>query len=298
MGWCGRLLGVGAALGVGIAAGAWVEARAFVVREAHLPVLPAGQDELRVLHFSDIHLMSYQERKQSFVAGLVDLHPDLVIGTGDYISSAGSVDLVADLLSGLRGIPGGFVFGSNDFSKPVPRNPFSYLAGNSTPQKHPRPLPWQRLQERLSEGGWLFLDNRSGRVEADGRIVELRGTADAHTGLDEYHLVAGPRAADADLSIGVTHAPYRRVLDAMADDGLDLVLAGHTHGGQVCLPVNRALVNNSDIPLEYTSGLNTWHHGEHSVPLHVSAGIGTSPFVPLRLFCRPEVTLLHLTARA
>lgn len=298
MGWIPRLVGGTVALGAGVALGAWVEARAFLVRRVTVPVLPSGQDDLRLLHLSDIHLMPYQQLKSDFVSGLVDLDPDLVIATGDFVASEGSIEVVADLLAPLLGRPGAFVFGSNDFHAPVFRNPFAYLWGNSAPTGSATALSTHRLRERLTTGGWVFLDNARGRLEVDGRIVELRGTADAHTGLDDYASVAGPRDESVDLSLGVTHAPYRRVLDAMADDDLDLVLAGHTHGGQVCLPVNRALVNNCDIPLEYTSGLHTWTHGVHQVPLHVSAGVGTSPFVPLRLFCRPEVTLLTLTARS
>lgn len=283
-----------AGLGATIAAGAWLEARAFLLRRAVVPLLAPGQREIRVLHLSDIHLMPYQGRKRDFVARLGGLRPDLVISTGDNASSADAIEPLLEALEPLLGVPGAFVLGSNDFYEPRFRNPVSYLFGRSEPQQEPTPLPYRRVVDAFEAAGWVYLDNAAGRLAVAGRVVDLRGTADAHAGLDNYASVSGPLGADADLTIGVTHAPYRRVLDAMVADGLHMVFAGHTHGGQVCLPVNRAIVANCDIPLRQASGLSTWSSGGRTAPLHVSAGIGTSPMAPIRLFCRPEATLLRL----
>ena len=115
---------------------------------------------------------------------------------------------------------------------------------------------------------------------------------DPHIGRDRYADVAGPFDPDADLRLGVAHAPYRRVLDAMAADGADLILAGHTHGGQVCLPWVGALVTNCDLPRSQAKGLSGWRESA----LHVSAGLGTSPYTPIRLACRPEATVLTVVA--
>jgi predicted MPP superfamily phosphohydrolase len=112
--------------------------------------------------------------------------------------------------------------------------------------------------------------------------------------------------APAALTIGVTHAPYRRVLDAMAADGAKLLLAGHTHGGQLCVPGFGALVTNCDLPRRRARGISSWPaDGGHTdgggpsqdATLHVSAGVGTSPYTPVRFACRPEASLLTLTAR-
>lgn len=293
----GQLTLATGALSLGVLAGAWLEARAFIVRRVDVPVLPAGQRDLRVLHISDIHLMPYQGLKRDFVAKLGALRPDLVMSTGDNVSSADSIEPVLEALDPLLGFPGAFVFGSNDFAEPRFRNPLSYLWGSSTPHSDPAPIDWRRLQQGFAAAGWADLNNQAARLEVAGRIIDLRGTADAHHDLDDYSGVAGPVAADADLTLGVTHAPYRRVLDAMVADGVEMVFAGHTHGGQICLPVNRAIVNNCDLPLEQTSGLSSWSAGGLTAPLHISAGLGTPPMVALRLFCRPEVTLLRLVAR-
>ncbi|MEY2673290.1 MAG: hypothetical protein RLZZ508_1167, partial [Actinomycetota bacterium] len=85
---------------------------------------------------------------------------------------------------------------------------------------------------------------------------------------------------------------YLRVLDAMVEDEIPLILAGHTHGGQLCLPFFGALVTNCDLDTRRAKGL----HKYQDAWLHVSAGLGTNPFTPVRFACRPEATLLTLTA--
>jgi predicted MPP superfamily phosphohydrolase len=126
-----------------------------------------------------------------------------------------------------------------------------------------------------------------------GLTIAAAGVDDAHLGRDRYDTIAGPPNAAANLTLGVTHAPYTRVLDRFAADGYQLVLAGHTHGGQLCLPFYGALVTNCDIDRSRVKGASNWGAG---TALHVSAGIGTSPFAPLRFCCRPEATLLTLVA--
>jgi predicted MPP superfamily phosphohydrolase len=100
-----------------------------------------------------------------------------------------------------------------------------------------------------------------------------------------------------DVAIGVTHAPYRRVIDAMTYDGHDLIVTGHTHGGQVCVPGHGALVTNCDLDVGRVKGLSTNMAGGRTSWLHVSAGLGTSPYAPIRFACPPEATLLTLTAK-
>ena len=92
----------------------------------------------------------------------------------------------------------------------------------------------------------------------------------------------------------MTHAPEPRMLDRFAADGYDLVLAGHTHGGQVRIPRVGAVVTNCGLDRSRARGVSRW--GSHTM-LNVSAGLGTSPYMPMRFCCRPEATLLTLTAR-
>ncbi len=144
------------------------------------------------------------------------------------------------------------------------------------------------LDQGLTAAGWVDLNNSTGRLVAAGWEIDARGVDDPHIKRDDYAAVTGPFAPDAMLRLGVTHAPYRRVLDPMAADGADLILAGHTHGGQICVPGFGALVTNCDVPRTQASGLSGWHGSA----LNVSAGLGTNPFTPIRLACRPEATLL------
>lgn len=294
--WAGAAALVGAAC---FGYGALVESRAFRVRRVRVPVLPAGARPVRVLHMSDFHLTRGQQAKRAFITALAGLEPDLVVSTGDNLSEPEALEpLLADL-GRLLETPGVFVFGSNDYTAPAPINPLGYLARSTERDGvHPEKveLPSEKLRAAFTQSGWADLDGHRASVEVQGLKLEFRGTDDAHLGLDDYSAVAGPPAADADVAIGVTHAPYRRVLDAMATDGLQLILAGHTHGGQVCVPGWGALTTNCDLPPAQAKGLSV-HHGPHgrSSALHVSAGVGSSPYAPYRFACPPEVTVLTLT---
>lgn len=290
------IAGVGAAaagLGYGLA-----EANAFTVRRVNVPLLPAGARGIRVLHLSDIHLMPYQKAKLRFVSRLAGLEPDLVVNTGDNIASPESIEPLLAALGRLLDVPGVFVFGSNDYKSPTFRNPAMYLFGPSkgheaTPETE---LPWHDLRDAFVGRGWTDLNHHRAMLDVAGLRIAARGTDDAHLRRDDYSLVAGPDDQHADLSIGVTHAPYLRILDAMADDGLDIIFAGHTHGGQVCIPFKGALTTNCDLDAARVKGLSSHEHDRHYCYLHVSGGIGTSPFAPYRVACRPEATLVTITS--
>lgn len=292
---------VASVIGVGVAGLAYgvIEAHRFVVRHVEVPVLKPGSSPLRILHMSDLHLLASQETKRRFIRQLDALNPDLVINTGDNFCSADSLQPLLDDMSGLLQRPGTFVFGSNDYLVPKFKNPFSYLLwGHSQQATEPVPeLPHEELRQAFTSAGWLDLNDKSETLEVAGHRLTLRGTDDAHHDRDHYEEVAGPPDGEADLNIGVTHAPYLKILDAMVSDGMDIVFAGHTHGGQVCLPFTGAIITNCDLDTERAKGLSQHGRGGHTGWLHVSAGLGCSPFAPYRTFCRPEATLLTLVPR-
>lgn len=304
-----ELARIGHPLGaVALAAGAglaWslVEAHAFTLRRFTVPVLPPGQRPLRVLHLSDLHLTPGQQDKVDWVRSLAALRPDLVVDTGDNWAHPEALPALAHALDPLLAFPGAFVMGSNDYFAPVRKNPARYLLPDArTPVTAPVHLPADALTRLLTGAGWVDLDNRRGVTVADGRLVSMAGVDDPH--LDRDRFPVGAHHPDADLRLGVAHAPYRRVLDALHRDGADLILAGHTHGGQLALPGWGALVTNCDLDTRRAKGLHGWPGarpdepwGEESTWLHVSAGLGTSPFTPVRFACRPEATLLTLTTR-
>lgn len=291
---------VGGVAAAGAACFAWglAEAHMYTVREVWAPILPPGNRDIRILHVSDLHLMPGQHRKVRFIAGLAALRPDLVVNTGDNIANAASLGPLMEAFGALRSIPGVFVFGSNDYHAPGFKSPLRYLARRrSTAAEEKELLPTAELRERLQGLGWMDLTHRRVSLDVAGRRIAFRGTDDAHIELDDYSKVAGP-PEEADLNIAVTHAPYLRLLDPMAADGMDLIMSGHTHGGQVCVPGYGALITNCDLDARRVKGLSSHTSGGHTSALHVSAGLGTSPYAPYRFACRPEVTLLTLMARS
>ncbi len=297
------LLGGGTLLGAGALGYALWEAQQFTLRRVELPVLPAGRGPVRVLHLSDLHLTPSQSGKIAWLRRLQDLEPDLVIDTGDNIAHPEAVPVLLHALGGLLDVPGAFVFGSNDYYSPTLRNPLRYLLPDTGKRETGQAeLPWRDLQQKLGKAGWLDLTNDFGALEVGGTSFAFAGVDDPHLRYDNLARVAGPATPDADVRLGVAHAPYLRVLDQFAADGYDAVIAGHTHGGQVCLPWVGALTTNCDLDRARAKGLH--RHPADSFPgdpgstwLHVSAGLGTSPYTPIRVACRPEATLLTLVAR-
>ena len=293
-----------AAAAAPVAWGAGVELRSFRLRRVTAPVLPAGTPPLRVLHISDLHLLARQQRKRAFVQALDRLDPHLVVNTGDNIASRDAVPALLDTLGPLLRRPGCFVFGSNDFTAPQPRNPLGYLlpARFRRTRHQPADLPVDEVRDAFTAAGWVDLDNASRTLTVTGAdlgpatalTVAVTGTGDAHIDRDE---LAGVPTAPADRpALAVTHAPYRRALDTFRGRGWPLVLAGHTHGGQLRLPGHGAIISNCDLPPAQASGLSRWPGGDPGGGyLHVSAGLGTSPWAPVRLGCPPEATLLTLT---
>ncbi|WP_112241596.1 metallophosphoesterase [Kribbella monticola] len=288
--------GVGAAC---VAYAAGVEVRWYTLRRFTVPVLPPGAEPVKVLHLSDLHLMPNQERKIRWVNELAKLEPDLVVNTGDNISSPDSVLPLLRAHGALLDLPGVFVFGSNDYWKPHFKNPVNYLlpAQKQRHKPHGPNLPFEEMRKAFTDAGWTDLNNAKATLKVNGLRVDFAGTDDPHIKRDRYAEVAGEVDPTADLSIGVTHAPYQRVLNGFVGDGYPLVLAGHTHGGQLAVPIYGALVTNCDLDTSRVKGLTSWGHNGRQAALHVSAGLGTSPYAPVRFACRPEATLLTLVPR-
>lgn len=308
----GRLLprAAGTLAALGAAAAVWgfgIERHLYALRRVEAPVLPAGAEPIRVLHLSDIHMAPWQRRKQRWIASLAELEPDLIVNTGDNIGHIDALRSIRTAFRDFRGIPGVYVHGSNDLYAPTPRNPVRYFLGPSKRIPRATTIDPQAMDRYFTATlGWQSLENTSEVLTVRGTRIDAFGVGDAHHGLDRLDLVPEmaqgltERAADSDapaITMGVAHAPYRRVLDAFVDNGADVIFAGHTHGGQVAVPGFGALVANCDIPLKQAKGLSTWRRGARAVPLNVSAGIGHSIYAPVRFACRPEATLLTLLPR-
>jgi predicted MPP superfamily phosphohydrolase len=291
------LLGVGALGASCLAYAGLYEVNAFRLRRVDVPVLPSGARPIRILHISDVHMTPHASARQRWLSTLGALEPDLVINTGDNLADEEAVQYVLTSFGRLLDRPGVYVWGSNDYYAPTFKNPLRYLEGPSRRERRsPRTLPWQDLGRGFKEAGWIDLTHTRASLEIKGVRLGFRGTDDPHLSQDHYAEVAGPiNREEIDVAIGVTHAPYRRVIDAMAYDGHDLIMTGHTHGGQVCVPFYGALVTNCDLGTRRAKGLSKHSAGGRTAWLHVSAGVGTSPYAPIRFACPPEVTLLTLT---
>lgn len=276
---------------------AWpfVEPHLPVLRRLEVPALPAGSAPMRVLHLSDLHLLPRHRRRATWVRELAAHRADLVVSTGDHLSSADAIGLLTQTLGTLTadGTPGVFVPGNNDWFTPLRPRLGDYV-GERRPLRRRPDLPWARAAAALVDAGWTDLRQRRTTLEVAGRQVVLTGTDDAHLRRDRYAHVAG--RVDG-FGLGVTHTPALRLLDAFAADGHALVLAGHTHGGQLRLPVVGPATTNCDLQRSRARGLSPLVGAGRPGWLHVSAGLGSSPYLPVRLCCRPEATLLQLVAR-
>jgi predicted MPP superfamily phosphohydrolase len=279
-----------AVAGVGAGLYGWAyERKAFRLRRYDVPILPAGAPPITVLHVSDMHFTPNQEWKIAWVRSLARLEPDLVVNTGDNLASRRANPIVLEALGPLLDRPGAFVPGSNDWFLPVGKNPARYLLPDDGERHYGERLNWGELRDGFTARGWLDLTHRRTTIEIRGVAVELGGVSDEHLQAAHYERIAGP--VTADVAIGLSHCPEPRVIDSFAADGFSLVMSGHTHGGQLRVPGFGALVTNCGLPRQRARGLTPWGPGAY---LHVSAGLGTSPYAPVRFACHPEASLLTL----
>ena len=281
--------------GATVGYGALIERNLFTLRRFAVPVLEPGTPALRVLHLSDLHLRTPQRRKQAWIRDLATLEPDFVVNTGDTSSDPDGIPAIMSALEPLFAFPGAFVPGNNDYYAPVPKNPARYfMPHRQGPLDRRRQMPWGELAAAMAGRGWLDLTHVRRTVQVNGVDVALAGTDDPHLRKARYSTIAGPAEASAAVRIGITHSPEPALLASFAEDGYDLVLAGHTHGGQVRVPFGPAIVTNCGIDVHRARWLHQWD--EH-MWFNVCAGLGTNPYMPIRIGCRPEAVLLTLLPR-
>jgi predicted MPP superfamily phosphohydrolase len=270
-----------------IAYGIMIERRWYRLRTYDLAILPAdGPDRLDVLHLSDLHVVRGDAAKRRFLASLPAA--DVTIVTGDLLAEPEAVETAVEAIRATRGrLASWFVLGSNDYFVPEPLNYFAYFRRH---RKHRRARGGRArdLIAQLGADGWVDLTNSRRETAIDGWGVELLGLDDAH--IRWHDLRVAPRRTDR-FSIAVMHSPDSAPETAAL--GYDLMFAGHTHGGQVCLPVVGALVTNCSMPRRLVDGLIRMG----PTVLHISRGLGTSKYAPFRFCCRPEATILRLTRR-
>lgn len=273
----------------------WLASHAGPFQLNTLRVTGVSAKPLRILHISDLHFAPGQKKKAEFIASLAELSPDLVVNTGDNLGHKDAINSALSALQPLNKFPGVFVNGSNDYRSPKLKNPLRYFFAPSKVRDE-RDINTERFTSELENYGWLNLNNLGGKMTVAGVQIGFLGVDDPHENLDQLDTIPSQleSISDADLIFGVAHAPYLRVIESFTKAGASMVLAGHTHGGQLCLPGQKALVSNCDLPTKYASGLSGWKFEDKTSILHVSAGLGCSIYAPVRLFCPPQATLLEL----
>lgn len=287
-----------------------IERRLFTVRRHELPLLPSGSAPIRILQLSDLHLAPWQNQKIDWVRSLAELRPDLIVLTGDLLGHLDAIPSLERALRPFAGTPGVFVHGSNDYYGPIAKNPLRYLQEPSRKSTRQPDIDNVRLTQVLSnELGFTSLNNTATALTVRGQQLELFGMNDPHIKYDNApamledletlrsergEATAAAAVTAAPTRIGVVHAPYQAPLGALLNAGADLILAGHTHGGQVRVPGIGALTSNSDLPTAQARGLSVWYDAHRAAFLNVSAGLGNSIYAPVRFACRPEASLLVL----
>jgi uncharacterized protein len=232
-----------------------------------LPGLPRELDGLRIAHLSDFHL-GFPSRGAAAVERAVDWveerQPDLTLVSGDLLSRRGGEARLRSLLARLPRCY--VVLGNHDFA--VTRDPFSH------------PIELFDL-----EPATLLAD--------DARTVELRSRRIQIVGVDprsyRRRLARPERLADPDADLRILLCHFPDVVDRLPAGVFDLVLSGHLHGGQICVPWPGGRLRLAHIRWDYVRGLYRRPGGV----LHLSAGLGTT-FVPFRFLARPEATELNL----
>jgi predicted MPP superfamily phosphohydrolase len=279
-----------AAAGVGcVAYGVFVERRWYRLSRRRLDILPADASRaVTLLHLSDLHIVRGSDALRRFLSTIPPA--DVTAVTGDILGEPEAVEEAVELLHGVRGaLASYFVLGSNDYYVPRPLNPARYfLPGPRRRRRAPRGRS-RDLVERLECDGWVHLGNALTTATLDGASIDVMGLDDPH--VDRQDLRVAVRRSPDRFGLGVVHSPDP--MPELAALGWDLVVYGHTHGGQVRMPVVGALITNSYIPRRLVSGVVRLGNAY----AHISPGLGTSKYAPFRFMCRPEATVLELAPR-
>lgn len=284
------VVSVVAAGALAVAYGILIERRWYRLGRYRLAILPAGSSGLTILHLSDLHMLEDDRRAAAFLRGLPEA--DIAIVTGDIVGEPNAVEFTVAALRSVRGrVASWFVLGSNDLYAPRRLNWFRYFRRSVRHRTRARRTGRAaELVRLLEDDGWLHLKNRKAEQRADGTRVEAVGLDDPH--IHRADIRVATRTDPEAFGLAVVHSPDPA--PELAALGYDLIVAGHTHGGQVRLPLAGALVTNSSFPTRLASGLMRFGRAY----VHISQGLGTSKYAPFRFFCRPEATLLELRGRS
>jgi predicted MPP superfamily phosphohydrolase len=286
---------LGGLAAAGLALAFWmvvVERRLFRVRRVVLDAGNLGLPPMKILHLTDTHFSGRDKAILAFLRNLSATERfDLVLFTGDLIDRASGVESAATAASLFRPNLGSFaVLGGHDYPATSPLKAYTHMLLD------PRgalagPNPAGELAARLEECGVRVLQDDNVRLTAaDGRPFALVALRDAY--VFEPNFRAAWQGLPAEVPVVViAHSPD--VIDEAVARAARLAFFGHTHGGQVRLPFIGAVVGRSRLPLRLVRG--AFRQGQ--TVFIINHGLGTSPVVPYRLLCRPEVTVAEIVDR-
>jgi predicted MPP superfamily phosphohydrolase len=260
-------LGVAGVAGTLVADTAWYEPQALQVERITLPSSAPGQ-QVRLLQISDLHLSSFSRYFAKVARQVADLRPDLIVLTGDYLEEERNIRGVLSFLKELKAKHGIYAVQGN----------WEYWSR----------LEGENLRRHFAGVGVKLLINERADLEVNGRALSIFGLdyPSATDHLDQLQKEIDPQRFNLMLS----HVPA--FAHEQLSEHINLILSGHTHGGQVRLPFLPPLY----LPRysgRFVAGF--YQVSQHRIPLYVSRGVGTS-VLPLRFFCRPEIGLFELGA--
>jgi hypothetical protein len=276
----------------------WLRLRHLTVT---LPGLPASLDGLRLLHLSDLHAGAPGPGARA-MAKLVDASrradPDIVVFTGDMVDKKKDLQPHIGLLRKIEARHGKFaVLGNHDHG--LRKTVLQDLIGRFTGLKGGRgraEVLYEDFEQTvninrrlLAQAGIRLLENECRLVDGDSWKIQVCGIDDFQYGHADLESTTAQIDYDAPLRILLSHSP--NAAGCVTNGDFQLLLAGHTHGGQICIPKPGGKIMLSTSGAQYADGLYTLPY----MTMHVSRGVGTT-LLPFRLFSRPEATLIELRA--
>jgi hypothetical protein len=264
------------ALGVWLVAGAALAADAFLLEPGWIevrrwveyqPAIRASAADLTLVHLSDLHLRALGSRERRAIELVNASRPDLILISGDLTGGGCRPADLQSFLGALRSRHGKFlVWGNHDYGRDAPAESWGPAA--------------------VRRGGFTLLRNDSRSIDVPGARLRVAGIDDPVTGRDNLR-AAMRRVARRDVCILLSHSP--EIVGRLGNWDVDLVLAGHTHGGQIRMPGLGPLW----VPFGTRDYVEGWFTVQGNARLHVSRGVGWS-YLPARFLCRPRIDVITL----
>ncbi|MHC5033977.1 MAG: metallophosphoesterase [Planctomycetota bacterium] len=271
----------------------FIERWRFRVRRVVLDADALGLPALRILHLTDAHFHGRDGRLLRFLRDLsASEEVDLVFWTGDLIDNGDGIESAAQAAAFFRPRIGSFaVLGGHDYAAVSGVKVYTTLVAGTPQDAFAAPNPARELERRLQEAGVRVLrDDNAAFSTADGQEVALVALSDAFLFKPDFE-AAWRGLTESTPVIVISHSP--EVLAETSARGTRLAFFGHTHGGQVRLPIVGAVVTRTKLPSRLARGV--FRQGQ--MVFVINHGLGTSPAIPFRLLCRPEATVAQ-TVRA